>query len=147
MSQKGIHMSRFFSHRDSSVLPMAEENAPAEGRVYSIKPISRPARTETEKFVLRLLDRRESIAYDELVWGLSSFLYEQEVKIGGWALDIGVFGASLFVPEARRELELAKGILWEIDSPRKDSNELLSNLSRDERPTLLGDWRRDRRGA
>src|ERR1044072_2219265 len=97
--------------------------------------------------VLPLLDRTESIAYDELVWGLSSFLYEQEVKIGGWALDIGVFGASLFVPEARRELELAKGILWEIDSPRKDSNELLSNLSRDERPTLLGDWRRGRRGA
>src|SRR5438270_7864408 len=32
-----------------------------------------------------------------------------------WLLDIGLLGRSLFVSEARRELESGKGILWEID--------------------------------
>jgi hypothetical protein len=115
--------------------------------VYRITAASRSAKTETEKFVLQLLADSGAVGYDDVVSRLSSFLYQREVKIGGWALDIAVFGASLFVSEARRELESGKGILWELDSPRKDSDGLLSNLSRDERPTLLGDWRRDRRGA
>ena len=141
-------MSRWFSHRDSSVLAVAEKQPRAERQlVYAVKGVSSLARTETEKFVLQLLDASGAISYEELVSRLSFFLYQREVKIGGWALDIGVFGASLFVSEARRELESGKAILWEIGSPRKDSNGLLSNLSRDERPTLPGDWRRDRGGA
>ena len=148
MSHKEIRMSRFFSHRDSSVLSMTKKNDAAGWKlVYPVKNVSRPARTETEKFVLQLLEESGPIGYDDLVSRLSSFLYKQEVKIGGWALDIGVFGASLFVSEARRELELGKGILWEIDSRRKDSDGLLSNLSRNERSALPGDWRRDRGGA
>jgi hypothetical protein len=146
--QKGIGMSRFFFHRDSSVVRMAEKKAPAEEKfVYSIKPTSRPARTETERFVLQLLDARNAIAYNELLSRLSSFLYKQELKIGGWALDIGVFGASLFVSEACRELELGKQILWDIDFRRKDSDGLLSNLSRNERSALPGDWRQLGGGA
>jgi hypothetical protein len=147
MRYKEIRMSRFFSHRDSSVLSMAEKNDAAEWKlVYPVKNVSR-ARTETEKFVLQLLEESGPIGYNDLVSRLSSFLYKQEVKIGGWALDIGVFGASLFVSEARRELELGKRILWEIDSRRKDSDGLFSNLSRNERSALPGDWRRGRGGA
>lgn len=141
-------MSRFFFHRDSSVLPMAEKNNPAEQKlVYPIKAVSRPARMETEKFVLQLLADSGAVGYDDVVARLSAFLYKQEVKIGGWALDIGVFGASLFVSEARRELESGKGIFWEIDSAREDSDGLLSNLSRNERAALSGHWRRHRGGA
>jgi hypothetical protein len=147
MSYKEIRMSRFFSHRDSSVSMTKKNDAAGWKLVYSVKNVSWPARTETEKFVLQLLEQSGPIGYDDLVSRLSSFLYKQEVKIGGWALDIGVFGASLFVSEARRELELGKGILWEIESRRKDSDGLLSNLSRNERSALPGDWRRDRGGA
>ena len=148
MRRKEIGMSRWFSHRYSSVLAVAEKDFRAEQQlVYPVKTLSGRGRTETEKFILHLLDRSGPIGYEDLVSRLSSFLYQQEVKIGGWALDIGVFGASLFVSEARRELESGKGILWEIDSPREDTNELLSNLSRDERPAVPGHWRRDGRGA
>jgi hypothetical protein len=148
MRRKEPRMSRWFSHRDSSVLAVADKNVRAEQQlVYAVKILSGRGRTETEKFILHLLDRSGAIGYEALVWRLSSFLYQREAKIGGWALDIGVFGASLFVSEARREVESGKGILWEIDSPREDSDELLSNLSRNERPTLPGDRRRDRRGA
>jgi hypothetical protein len=115
--------------------------------VYRITPATRSAKTKTERIVLQLLDESGAMDYGDLVSQLSSFLYTQEVKIGGWALDLGIFGASLFVSEARHELELGNGILWEIDSPRKDSNELLSNLSRNDRSALSGDWRRHRRGA
>jgi hypothetical protein len=148
MRRKETRMSGWFSHPDSSVLAVADKDSRAERQlVYPVKTVTGLGRTETEKFILHLLDRSGAIGYEDLVSRLSSFLYQREVKIGGWALDIGVFGASLFVSEARRELESGKGILWEIDSPREGSNGLLSNLSRDERPTLPGDWRRDRRGA
>jgi hypothetical protein len=70
-----------------------------------------------------------------------------ELSTADLLVDIGLFSRSLFVSEARREVELGKGLLWEIDSPRKDSDGLLSNLSRNQRPPLPGDRRRNRRGA
>jgi hypothetical protein len=141
-------MSRSISRRNGPGLNPFGSTDPEERKIiYRIMPPARPAKSEREKFVLQLLQRNEPLDCHELISRLSSLLYQREVKIGGWALDLGIFGASLFVSEARRELELGKGILWEIDSPRKDSNGLLSNLSRNERPALFGNWRRHGGGA
>jgi hypothetical protein len=111
-------------------------------RVRGIEAAQNLAKTDAEKFVIELLVAAKELALDELVSRLASFLYRRELTIGGWALDLGVLGSSLFVSEARRELELGKGILWEIDPARKDSDELLSDLSRHDPTALPGDrWR------
>lgn len=59
-----------------------------------------------------------------------------------WALEMDEFGTGAFVWDLRHGLDSGKKIFPEIDLSRKGPDELLSNLSPDDRPALPGDRRR-----
>ena len=61
------------------------------------------------------------------------------------AFDMDVFGVGLFVWDLRRGLGLEKEVLSQVDGSRKGSDELFSNLCRNDRPPLPGDRRRSGR--
>ena len=109
---------------------------------FTIRVITSPRRaaaTEAELFVAGLLRSKRDGSYEGIINALADFIYCKERKKGAWLLDIGLFGRSLFVSEARRELESGKGVLWEIGTARKDADGVLSNLSRHEDAPLRGD--------
>jgi hypothetical protein len=53
--------------------------------------------------------------FGTLVQRVARDLYVDEVRHSGWAVEIGVFGPVLFLPDAAREIEAADGALWQID--------------------------------
>ena len=111
--------------------------------VRTLEPASRLVATDVERFVENQLAGATSVAYEKLVSRVAEFIYRKELKLGASVLDIGLFGSSLFVAEARRELELGRGKLWEINQ-EKASVELISNRSGTEAQILSGASRSQR---
>jgi hypothetical protein len=97
--------------------------------------------TQSESYILDLLQGKEEISYSDVVEGLAEFLYQKERATGSAIVDIGVWGEAVFVSEAQRELELGKGKIWEFDFAGRKPDELLSHLSRYGATTLPGDRR------
>ena len=131
------------SKPDNSTGERTSEQELVEGSTIRLMTARRrDAAGEAELFVAGLLSAKNESSYADVIKALADFIYFKELNKGAWLLDIGLFGRSLFVSEARRELESGKRILWEIDPARKDSDELLSNLPRHEQTPLPGDrWR------
>ena len=90
------------------------------------EPAMRSAATEMERFVQRQLSGQTFVAYDQLVSRVAEWLYRKELELGASVLDIGLFGHSLFIAEARRELDLRRGKLWDIEEA-ESSDELVAN--------------------
>jgi hypothetical protein len=83
--------------------------------VRLIEPYPRSAVSAAAEFVVTLLSAERELPYSEVISRLAELLYRNELRSGGSFVDIGLFGGSLFVTEARRALEAAKGKLWNID--------------------------------
>jgi hypothetical protein len=133
---------------DDSAHERASKQEAVEGSTIRVMTSPRrAAATEAELFVAGLLHSRNNRSYPEVISALADFIYSKELKKGAWVLDVGLFGSSLFVSEACQELESGKGILWEIDPARKDSDGLLSDLSRHEGAPLPSDRGRSSGGA
>jgi hypothetical protein len=45
---------------------------------------------------------------------LAESLYRHELRYGGWAVDVGLLGSSVFVADALQELQAGDGDLWKI---------------------------------
>ncbi|HEU4343540.1 MAG TPA: hypothetical protein VFU31_18475 [Candidatus Binatia bacterium] len=86
-----------------------------EPAVRLIKPHPRSPVSEIEALVVTLLANENELPYGEVIFRLAEFLYRNELRAWGSAVDIGLFGSSLFVSDARRALEAGKDELWEID--------------------------------
>ena len=52
--------------------------------------------------------------YENLVQRMSDELYRKELRHGGGALDIGLFGSRLFDRDVVQALKEGDGVLWEI---------------------------------
>lgn len=72
----------------------------------------RPPRSLAERSAAAWLDRVGSIPFDALVERVAHALYLDELRHGGWALDLGFLGPGLFVREAAQVIEAANGVLW-----------------------------------
>jgi len=70
--------------------------------------------TAAESVVVELLSHAEEIPLETLVARVAEALYHEELRAGAWAVDVGLFGSGLFVPDARRVLASGDGELWEI---------------------------------
>ncbi len=100
----------------------AARTAPLErgGRTVRLaEPASRPPLTPVERLVVATLKRKGAISLDRLVEQVAFDLYREELRAGGWILDLGVFGSAPFVSDAARELEAGHGILWEIEAAER----------------------------
>jgi hypothetical protein len=65
--------------------------------------------------VVAALKRGGAMDFRALVDRVASDLYHDELRHGGWAVDIGVFGKNLFVSDVVREIEAGNGLLWRIE--------------------------------
>jgi hypothetical protein len=75
----------------------------------------RPPDTVAERQVVAWLSREGPLPLARLVERVARELYDDELRRGGWASDIGVAGSALFRADAERTLESASGILWAIE--------------------------------
>jgi hypothetical protein len=82
-----------------------------------------------------MLSDKDQIPLSELAEQLAESLYRDELRYGGWAVDVGLLGSSVFVADALQELQAGDGDLWKIVETEKN-NELLSNFSRPQGPSL-----------
>ncbi len=73
--------------------------------------------TPFEQLVVAALQRRGALPLRALAVHVAKDLYLDELRNGTWAADIGLFGASLFVPEVAREVEAGNGGPWRIEGP------------------------------
>jgi hypothetical protein len=57
---------------------------------------------------------KEQIPLSELAEQLAESLYRDELRHGGWAVDLGLLGSNVFVADALQELQAGDGGLWTI---------------------------------
>lgn len=107
----GLHPSKWQAPARNYML--ASDPSHKQVRLIEL-PLRIPA-TEAETFAIDLLRAEKAIDYRLLVSRIAEFLYRKELRAGGWAVDIGLFGKPLFIAEAGRVLEAGNGELWEIE--------------------------------
>ncbi len=71
--------------------------------------------TSIERLAVAALEREGSMGMDRLVRQVAAELYREALQKGAGLVDLGLFGADLFVFEVIRELDLADGVLWKIE--------------------------------
>jgi hypothetical protein len=77
----------------------------------------REPRSLAERSALAFLHRQGVVRLDTLVRCVARDLYVEELRQCGWAVDIGVLGPMVFVPNVAHEIAAADGALWEIGGP------------------------------
>jgi hypothetical protein len=91
------------------------DQAPASASMVRLRQeADRRRPTRIERTVLNLLEPVQELPLDKLVILVAEALYREELRAGGWAVDVGLFGKNLFANEARRVLEDGNGELWQI---------------------------------
>jgi hypothetical protein len=91
------------------------QDSDSRNLVHLIGVPGRVPANDAESFVVALLKKQKEIPYELLLSRLADFLYRKELRAGAWAVDIGLFGSGLFIPDAVRVLQAGKGELWEIE--------------------------------
>ncbi|MBI4247552.1 MAG: hypothetical protein HY614_10250 [Candidatus Rokubacteria bacterium] len=84
------------------------------GWVRLVEPAGRLPTSEIERLAAGRLARDSSVAFDVLAAHVAAEIYRRALQRGGWVVDLGLVGSSVFVPDVVRELEAAAGVLWTI---------------------------------
>lgn len=84
--------------------------------IQLIEPASPAGAGAVERAAISQLREQGAVPIYLLVQQLASQLYLDELRNGGAAVDIGFFGASLFVPEVVRTIRERNGTLWKISA-------------------------------
>ena len=74
----------------------------------------RSPQTRVELIAAAMLSDKDLIPLSELAEQLAESLYRDELRYGGWAVDVGLLGSSMFVADALQELRAGDGDLWKI---------------------------------
>ncbi len=69
---------------------------------------ARQARTDLERLVCRIVQSEEPRTVSEIVERIAQEMYDDTLKHGGWAADIGLFRPPLFEGDALALLESMK---------------------------------------
>jgi len=82
-----------------------------------LRPIAEPKRPATaiEKVVVDTLSQQRALTFETAVASVAESLYRDELRAGGWMIDLGLFGNRWFLDDARRLLWAGDGELWQID--------------------------------
>jgi hypothetical protein len=75
---------------------------------------NRSPQTRVEQVAAAMLSDKDLIPLSELAEQLAESLYRDELRYGGWAIDVGLLGSSVFVADALQELQAGDGDLWKI---------------------------------
>jgi len=98
------------------------------GAIIRLLEESRPPATPVEQLAINVLKRQGRTSFTRLLEHVAGELYSDEVRSGAWALDIGLYGPNLFVPDVISELKSGDGILWKIEEPEGQRDGILSDL-------------------
>jgi hypothetical protein len=79
-----------------------------------MQPTSRAPQTAVESAIVAVLRGQGAVAYERLIRQVADRLYEEELRRGASALDIGLFGSRLFDREVAAAIEAGTGALWEL---------------------------------
>jgi hypothetical protein len=95
--------------------------APSRPRVRLLEPAVAASIGAVEQTTLGMLKEEGEAPLDALAERVASELYREELRQGGWVVDLGLVGSELFIPEIIRSLKARDGVLWRIitDSDRK----------------------------
>ena len=101
----------------------------SRGAIIRLLEECRPPATPVEQLAINVLKREGRTCFTKLLEHVARELYSDEVRSGAWALDIGLYGPNLFVPDVVSELKSGDGILWKIEEPEGQHDGILSDLS------------------
>ena len=95
-----------------------------------VRLIANPARptTRIERASLAVLSESGEAPFDTLVTRVAAELYREEIRRGAWAVDLGLLGSRLFIPDVVRSLDRHNGVLWEIVPDPENQDGVLSDL-------------------
>jgi hypothetical protein len=82
--------------------------------------VNRPPRTQAKRIAAAMLTYNQQIPLSEVAEQLAESLYRDELRHGGWAVDIGLLGSSVFVADALQQLQTGDGDLWKIVDSDED---------------------------
>ena len=68
-----------------------------------------------ERIAAAMLSDKEQIPSSELAEQLAESLYRDELRHGGWAVDVGMLGPNVFIADALQDLQSGDGDLGKID--------------------------------
>jgi hypothetical protein len=78
------------------------------------------ARTPVDGIAAAMLSRNQQIPLCEFAAQLAERLYRDELRHGGWVVDIGLLGSSVSVDVALQQLQTGDGDLWKIVDSDED---------------------------
>jgi hypothetical protein len=78
------------------------------------------ARDPVDSIAVSSLPEREQMPVSELAEHLAEKLYRDELRHGGWAVDLGLLGPNVFVAEALQALRVCNGDVRKIDGSDVD---------------------------
>jgi hypothetical protein len=84
--------------------------------VRLLQQAGRSPQTAIESEIMAVLSDEGAISYQQLVGQVADRLYHEELRCGGGASDIGLFGSRIFYPEVIAAIKTGVGELWDISS-------------------------------
>ena len=97
-------------------------------RVRLVEHPARPPATAIERAILGVLSESGEAPSEILVTRVAAELYREEIRHGAWAVDLGLLGSRLFVPDVVRSLDRYNRVLWEIVPDPEKTDGILSDL-------------------
>ena len=85
-----------------------------ERDVRLISPPARAGETDIALKLISVLKNEGAVSFRLLVYRIAKDLYDEELRRGAAAVDIGIFGSRLFEPEVAQSLRAGNGMIWEI---------------------------------
>ena len=98
--------------------PEAKSTMP--NRKVRLTSSNRAPQTRVEQIAAAMLSDKDSVCLSELAEQLAETLYRDELRYGGWAIDVGLLGSSMFVADTLQELSAGDGDLWKIVEADKE---------------------------
>jgi hypothetical protein len=101
-----------FSRRTNK--PGVSQKSVRDLMVRLIEPVASAGESPIERAAILNLKRQGVLPFSLLVEQVALRLYLDELRNGAAAVDIGFFGANLFVPEVVKVLQERNETLWKI---------------------------------
>jgi hypothetical protein len=105
-----------FARRGNRQAPSNPSNR--DVMVQLIEPVSSPVASPIERAAIANLKQQSPLPLDLLVQRVAAQLYRDELRQGAAAVDIGLLGSEIFVPEVMGGIQARNGSLWRIETPR-----------------------------
>jgi len=107
------------SSKAADTVAEARSARASQGIVRLLAEPRRVPATPEEECAVAFLAREGPQALHRLVDRMARDAYRDEVRRGGWAVDIGVLGSAPFRSEASRAVAAGAGFLWIIDGTKR----------------------------